>query len=75
MARQAMTAVTFTDRFDIGGSEKMNDSFWTGGPEALARALREEFEEKMRMAQSDASVEELKSEYKRRLEEIGSSLF
>ena len=53
----------------------MGDSFWAGGADELARALHEEFEEKMRSATNEGEKELLKDEVKRKLADVPDSLF
>lgn len=66
----------------------MTDAFWTGGPDAYARALREEYEPLLRdlckrrdnadeskRAELDSEIARAKAEYKSKLDSIDDSLF
>ena len=66
----------------------MTDSFWTGGPEAYAKGLRECYEPQLddlrnrrvladdtERAELDAEIERIKTEYKSKLASIKDSLF
>ncbi|MEL6109870.1 MAG: hypothetical protein AAFU85_27995 [Planctomycetota bacterium] len=66
----------------------MTDAFWTGGPDAYAEGLREQYEpqlENLRKRREDADhheraeldleIERLEAEYKSELDSIGDRLF
>lgn len=66
----------------------MTDSFWNGGPDAYAKALREHYEPQLddlrqrrettdgvNRAELDAEIDRIESEYKSKLDSIDGSVF